>query len=190
MHVFVWFHSLRPINNLSVIKGRVSLGWTSTKLGVMFLLKDTTQWRRWGSNTWPRGLELSALLCFQRCIVMRLFYLSYKQVKHDYSLLRAYEIICGRFNITVNWDYLHAQNQGKLARVCLHRFSSIFESTIPLSHCAPLYNACNSIGRSRCGVHVVDKTNFQYDGWDFKLCSRFRWWETKTYINVHIEIQF
>ena len=61
---------------------------------------------------------------------MRLFYFSYKQVKHDFSLRRAYAIICGRFNITVNWDYLHAQNQGKLASVCLHRFSSIFESTI------------------------------------------------------------
>ena len=70
------------------------------------------------------------LLCFQRCIVMRLFYFSYKQVKHEFSLLRAYAIICGRFNITVNWDYLHAQNQGKLASACLHRFSSIFESTI------------------------------------------------------------
>ena len=59
-----------------------------------------------------------------------LFYFSYKQVKQDFSLLRAYAIICGRFNITVNWDYLHAQNQGKLASVCLHRFSSIFDSTI------------------------------------------------------------
>ena len=27
---FVWFDSLRPINNISVIKGRVFLGWTST----------------------------------------------------------------------------------------------------------------------------------------------------------------
>ena len=42
------------------------------------------------------------VLCFQRCIVMRLFYFSYKQVKHDFSLLRAYAIILGRFNITVN----------------------------------------------------------------------------------------
>ena len=45
---------------------------------------------------------LLSLLCFQRCIVMRLFYFSYKKVKHDFSLLRAYAIICGRFNITVN----------------------------------------------------------------------------------------
>ena len=58
---FVWFDSLRPINIFSVIKGRVFLGWTSTKLGLMFLLKDTTQWRRWGSNPRPFGLESSTL---------------------------------------------------------------------------------------------------------------------------------
>ena len=37
------FDSLHHINNLSVIKGRVFLGGTSTKLGLMYLLKDTTQ---------------------------------------------------------------------------------------------------------------------------------------------------
>ena len=58
---FVWFDSLHPINNLSVIKRRVFLGWTSTKLGLMFLLKDTTQWRRWGLNPRPFGLESSTL---------------------------------------------------------------------------------------------------------------------------------
>ena len=63
---------------------------------------------------------------------MRLFYLSYKQVKQDFSLLCAYAIICGRFNITVNRDYLHAQNQSKLASVCLQRFLSIFETSIGL----------------------------------------------------------
>ena len=31
--LFVWFDSLRPINNISVKQGRVFLGWTSTKLG-------------------------------------------------------------------------------------------------------------------------------------------------------------
>ena len=31
--LFVWFDSLRPINNLSVKQGQVFLGWTSTKLG-------------------------------------------------------------------------------------------------------------------------------------------------------------
>ena len=59
--LFVWLDSLRPINNLSVIKGRVSLGWTSTRLELMFLLKDTTQWRWWGSNPPPLSLESSTL---------------------------------------------------------------------------------------------------------------------------------
>ena len=35
--LFVWFDSLRPIENLSVKQGRVILGWTSTKLGLMCL---------------------------------------------------------------------------------------------------------------------------------------------------------
>ena len=52
---FVWFDSLCPIKNLSVIKGQVFLGWTSTKLGFMFLLKDITQWRQWGLNPRPFG---------------------------------------------------------------------------------------------------------------------------------------
>ena len=70
---FVWFDSLRPINNLSVIKGRVFLGWTSTKLGLMFLLKDTTQWRRWGSNPRPFGLE-SSTLPLSHCVPYLQFY--------------------------------------------------------------------------------------------------------------------
>ena len=35
MFCLVRFDSLRPINNLSVIKGRVFMGCTSTKLGLM-----------------------------------------------------------------------------------------------------------------------------------------------------------
>ena len=48
-------------------------------------------------------------------------------------MLRAYPVSCGRFNITVNRDYLHAQNLGDLASVCLQQFSSIFEHTIVTS---------------------------------------------------------
>ena len=59
--MFVCFNFLRPINNLSVIKGLIFLGWASTELGLMFLLKDTTQWHRWGSNPQPLGLESSTL---------------------------------------------------------------------------------------------------------------------------------
>ena len=58
---FVWFDSLHPINNLSVIKRWVFLDWTSTKLGLIFLPKDTTQWCRWGSNLRPLGLKSSTL---------------------------------------------------------------------------------------------------------------------------------
>ena len=44
-------------------KGMGLPGLTSTKLGLMFLLKNTTQWRRWGSNPRPFGLESSTLPC-------------------------------------------------------------------------------------------------------------------------------
>ena len=45
--LFVWFDSLHPINNLSVIKGWVFLGWTSTKLELMCLAQ--------GHNTMTRA---------------------------------------------------------------------------------------------------------------------------------------
>ena len=53
---------------------------------------------------------------------------------HDNSLLRAYAVSCGRFNITDYRDYLHAQKQGKLASVYGQQFSSIFETTIHKHH--------------------------------------------------------
>ena len=59
--VFFYLILLLPINNLSVIKGWVFLGWTSTQLGLMFLLKDTTQWCWWGSNPRPLSLKSSTL---------------------------------------------------------------------------------------------------------------------------------
>ena len=66
--LFVWlFDSLRPINDLTVIKGRVFLGWTSTKLGLMFLLKDTLQWRWWSSNPRPLVLGESSTLPLSHC---------------------------------------------------------------------------------------------------------------------------
>ena len=61
---------------------------------------------------------------FQRCIVMRRFNISYKQVKMTYSLPRVYAVFCGRFITSVYWDYLYAPKQGKLASVCLQWFSS------------------------------------------------------------------
>ena len=59
--LFVWFDSLRPISNLSVIKGQIFLGWTSTKLGLMCLAQEHHEWLWWGSNPWPLGLESSTL---------------------------------------------------------------------------------------------------------------------------------
>ena len=49
------------ILNISSIKGWFFLGWTSTKLGLMFLLKHTTQWCWWCSNPRLLGLESSTL---------------------------------------------------------------------------------------------------------------------------------
>ena len=49
-----------------------------------------------------------------------------------YSLPRAYAVFSSRFIIAVNGDDLYAQKQGKLASVCLQRFSSIFETSIQL----------------------------------------------------------
>ena len=37
--LFLWFDFLCPINNLSVIKQQIFLGWTSTKVGLMCLAK-------------------------------------------------------------------------------------------------------------------------------------------------------
>ena len=57
--ILVRYDSLYPINNLSVINERSS--WVEPVLSLMFLLKDTTQWYRWGSNPRPLSLESSYL---------------------------------------------------------------------------------------------------------------------------------
>ena len=46
--------------------------------------------------------KLDGVLMFQRCIVMRRFFISFKLVKMTYSLPRAYAVFRGRFIITVN----------------------------------------------------------------------------------------
>ena len=53
---FVWFDSLRPINNLSVLKGRVFLGWTSTKLGLMLQRSDAGEARTRGPSVSSQAL--------------------------------------------------------------------------------------------------------------------------------------
>ena len=59
--LFVWFDSLHCIDNLSVIKGRVFLGWTSTKLGLVFLaqLKRTQRSEPGEARTRPSWVEHS-----------------------------------------------------------------------------------------------------------------------------------
>ena len=68
LFLIVGLDSLHPINNLSVIKGWVFLGWTSTKLGLMFLPKDTTQWRQWGLNP-PPSVSSQALYHWATALV-------------------------------------------------------------------------------------------------------------------------
>ena len=46
--------------------------------------------------------KIMDILMFQRCIVMRRFYISSIQVRMKYSLPRTYAVFCGRFIITVN----------------------------------------------------------------------------------------
>ena len=50
----IWFFTSHQ-QSFYFIKERIFLGWTCTKLGLMFLLKDTMQWRRWGLNPRPRS---------------------------------------------------------------------------------------------------------------------------------------
>ena len=54
---FVWFDSLRPINNISVKPG---LNQFKARINVS-CSRTTTQWRRWGSNSRTLGLESSTL---------------------------------------------------------------------------------------------------------------------------------
>ena len=59
--LFVSFASLRPINNISVIKGRVFLGWTSTKLGLMSLAQGHNAVKSLTSDPQILGLQSSTL---------------------------------------------------------------------------------------------------------------------------------
>ena len=63
--LFVLFNSLRPINNLSVKQGRVFLGWTITKLGLMCLAQGhnaVTQVRL--EPMTPRLQSIEVELCY------------------------------------------------------------------------------------------------------------------------------
>ena len=63
-HVFVATNRERvniPVNNFSVVSGRSSWVKPVPSTDKSVLLKDTTQWRRWGSNLQPLNLESSTL---------------------------------------------------------------------------------------------------------------------------------
>ena len=60
MHVFV-LESVLDFYNFRVNHVQFYVDGNTAKLGLMFLLKDTTQWRRWGSNPRPFGIESSTL---------------------------------------------------------------------------------------------------------------------------------
>ena len=61
--LFVWFDSLRPINNLSIKQGRVFLGWTSTKLGWMCLAQGPQ--RTDAGEARNRGFSVSSQALYQ-----------------------------------------------------------------------------------------------------------------------------
>ena len=58
--LFVWFDSLRPINNLSVMWGRVFLAWTSIRLGLMCLAQG-----HYAGDARTRGLSVSSQALYQ-----------------------------------------------------------------------------------------------------------------------------
>ena len=100
---FVWFDSLPPINNLSVIKGWVFLRWNSTKLGLMFLLKDIRQWRRWGSNPRPLGLESSTLqVPLSHCAPVILSKAYFLCIKYLHANVQCHSIVYTKYK-NVSW---------------------------------------------------------------------------------------
>ena len=66
--LFVWFDSLRPINNLSVKQARVFLGWTSTKLGLMCLAQGPQRSDAGEART--RGLSVSGQALYHRATAL------------------------------------------------------------------------------------------------------------------------
>ena len=71
--MFVWIDSLRSINNLSVMKGRIFLGWTSTKLGhnaVMPVRLEHTDPRSRVKYSTTEPLRSLCLLCLCGCLLI------------------------------------------------------------------------------------------------------------------------
>ena len=79
--------------------------------GLMFLLKDTTKWRPWGSNPRPFGLESSTLplgshllLSFRRCCIAHLEKVkSINECMHTFKLPVGHQV--GQHSLcNVHWD--------------------------------------------------------------------------------------
>ena len=92
-------------------KGTGLSAWTSTKLGLMFLLKDTTQWRRWGSNPRSFGLE-SSTLPLSHCapsthVITRDLWI-YKDYWHFFKMK-------GPSFVKVRPDYIYKEQTGHFA---------------------------------------------------------------------------
>ena len=92
-----------PVNNLLVISGWVFLCWTSTiSKDLCVLLKDTTQWRRWGSNPRPFGLESRTLPlshCNEWLASMQRVNLAYGRNMSSHDI--AFTCVCNIF--TARW---------------------------------------------------------------------------------------
>ena len=124
-----------PVNNFSVMSGWVFPDWTSTKQGYV-LLKDTTQWRRWGSNPQPLDLGSSTLLLrlnyFTWCSVYRENYRScffffipvrvISSIKNSHQKFAAYNICTfwcffGQTIIGMKYHTLFLSETGKIAHL-------------------------------------------------------------------------
>ena len=71
--LFVWFDSLRPINNLSVKQGQAFLGWTSTKL--MYLAQGPQRSDAGEARTHSPLVSSQALYSMVECLIDRVIVL-------------------------------------------------------------------------------------------------------------------
>ena len=106
---FAWFDSLCPINNISVLKGQVSLGWTSTKLGLMFLLKDKTQWRSDAGEARTRGPSVASQALYHWATALpQLIYL-----ERNFRLYFTHFYLCTKMPLRNSPDFLKFRSLGK-----------------------------------------------------------------------------
>ena len=95
-HLFclIWFF---PSHQQSFsYKGTAFLGWTSSKLGVMFLLKDKTQWRRNAPTRGPSARvkhpTTEPLWCKSKVVLLAKGYLSILQIYRQSGLWKCTKV--------------------------------------------------------------------------------------------------